>query len=196
MPDLKWVHRPNLLPGQMTWVPHHPNSEVRLVNQLLCPFLLSTWPCVWTLAIFSTGSFNVGLNLVKCASMMVIWRAAAQTRRALGARGLCSTAARNQSVDFSKAVEDFKTNGVAILPLRMDEEYISRSRFFYSILWDGIWNQALPQKNEASQRFMTLIWGKSLPHKGCQGFSLASKVLRFLHPKLGTLWCAKNTRNS
>ena len=78
--------------------------------------------------------------------MMVIWRAAAQTRRALGARGLCSTAARNQSVDFSKAVEDFKTNGVAILPLRMDEEYISRSRFFYSILWDGIWNQALPQK--------------------------------------------------
>ena len=78
--------------------------------------------------------------------MMVIWRGAAQTRRALGARGLCSTATRNQSVDFSKAVEDFKTNGVAILPLRMDEEYISRSRFFYSILWDGIWNQALPQK--------------------------------------------------
>ena len=146
LPDLKWVHRPNLLPGQMTWVPPHPNSEVRLVNQLLCPFLLSTWPCVWTLATFSTGSFNVGLNLVKCASMMVIWRAAAQTRRALGARGLCSTATRNQSVDFSKAVEDFKTNGVAILPLRMDEEYISRSRFFYSILWDGIWNQALPQK--------------------------------------------------
>ena len=129
LPDLKWVHRPNLLPGQMTWVPPHPNSEVRLVNQLLCPFLLSTWPCVWTFDSFCTGSFNVGLNLVKCASMMVIWRAAAQTRRALGARGLCSTAARNQSFDFSKAVEDFKTNGVAILPLRMEEEYIRRSRF-------------------------------------------------------------------
>ena len=31
-------------------------------------------------------------------------------------------------MDFSKAVEDFKKNGVAILPLKMEEEYIGKSR--------------------------------------------------------------------
>ena len=60
--------------------------------------------------------------------MMVIWRTTARTGCALGARTLCSSPSVKAQVDFSKAVEDFKTNGVAILPLKLEEEYIERSR--------------------------------------------------------------------
>ena len=62
---------------------------------------------------------------------MVIWRTTARTRCALGARTLSSSPlVKAQAIDFSKAVEDFKTNGVAILPLKMEEEYIGKSRCF------------------------------------------------------------------
>ena len=66
--------------------------------------------------------------------MMVIWRTTARTGIALGARTLSSTPVKAQPVDFSKAVEDFKTNGVAILPLKMEEEYIGKSRCFTQIV--------------------------------------------------------------
>ena len=62
---------------------------------------------------------------------MVIWRTTARTRCALAARTLSSSPpVKAQPIDFSKAVEDFKTNGVAILPLKMEEEYIGKSRCF------------------------------------------------------------------
>ena len=52
---------------------------------------------------------------------MVIWRTTARTGCALGARTLSSSPlVKAQAIDFSKAVEDFKTNGVAILPLKME----------------------------------------------------------------------------
>ena len=63
--------------------------------------------------------------------MMVIWRTTARTGCALAARTLSSSSTvKAPAVDFSKAVEDFKTNGVAILPLKMEEEYIGKSRCF------------------------------------------------------------------
>ena len=60
--------------------------------------------------------------------MLVTWRTTARAGFFLGSRTLSSTAGKPQSVDFSKAVEDFKKNGVAILPLKMEEEYIGKSR--------------------------------------------------------------------
>ena len=68
--------------------------------------------------------------------MMVIWRTTARTGFALGTRTISSSPVKAQAVDFSKAVEDFKTNGVAILPLKMEEEYITKSRCFTQI-WIG-----------------------------------------------------------
>ena len=59
---------------------------------------------------------------------MVIWRTTARTGHALRTRSLSSSAVKAQAIDFSKAVEDFKTNGVAILPLKMEEEYVGKSR--------------------------------------------------------------------
>ena len=66
--------------------------------------------------------------------MMVTWRTTVRAGRALRTRSLSSSAVKAQAIDFSKAVEDFKTNGVAILPLKVEEEYIGKSRcFLYTI---------------------------------------------------------------
>jgi len=66
---------------------------------------------------------------------MVIWRTTARTGHALRTRSLSSSAVKAQAIDFSKAVEDFKTNGVAILPLKMEEEYIGKSRDLCMAAW-------------------------------------------------------------
>merc|ERR1711962_1938918 len=42
---------------------------------------------------------------------------------------------RPKLTDFSQAVKDFKTNGVAILPLRMDESFVAKSREMCMKAW-------------------------------------------------------------
>ena len=73
---------------------------------------------------------HTALKRCKVDKMMVIWRTTARTGFALGTRTISSSPVKAQAVDFSKAVEDFKANGVAILPLKMEEEYITKSRCF------------------------------------------------------------------
>ena len=69
---------------------------------------------------------------------MVTWRTTARAGLALGTRSLSSSPVKAQAIDFSKAVEDFKTNGVAILPLKMEEEYIGKSRCFLSTIFGSM----------------------------------------------------------
>ena len=63
---------------------------------------------------------------------MLVLRVARVTR--VGMRGLATPA--HQPVDFSKAVQDFRTNGVAILPLRMEEGLVARSREMCMAAWE------------------------------------------------------------
>ena len=69
---------------------------------------------------------------------MVISRTTARAGHALRTRSLSSSPVKAQAIDFSKAVEDFKTNGVAILPLKMEEEYIGKSRCFLSTIFGSL----------------------------------------------------------
>jgi hypothetical protein len=61
--------------------------------------------------------------------------------RLLGAgRGLASAA--TGPVDFSRAVQDFRTHGVAILPLRMEEGFVARSRELSMTAWEEALDRA------------------------------------------------------
>ena len=49
---------------------------------------------------------------------------------------------RKDVIDFGKAVEDFKRNGMAILPLKIDLSYVSRSKDMVLSAWSDAMHRA------------------------------------------------------
>ena len=123
----------------------------------------------------------------------------AASSQELAARSL-SSSSQDTAVDFSRAVEDFRTNGVAILPLRMEESFIRKSRELSLAAWqEALLRARLLRGRELEvgmqhgfQELVLRAEGRYDMHWGVNGVAhfldqenILDKFLPFVHEILG-----------